>query len=301
MDADGTKDGYDLPLLRAVRGAVRVPVIASGGAGSSPTSRRRCRRVRTPCSPPASSTSATSRSARSRPRCARPATPSADGGRVSAGRCGRRRRAGLAPTISRPSVTRPYTARTISPTGPTRRHRGLAALERRGRARRRAVARARRRCRRGCVARDRAQGGRHRRPQRGGRRAGSRVARLPAGRWARRTSSWWTKNSTVLACASIAPNPIGLQNGGPCAHAVDQRRRTYGRRRWRPAPSPSSPRSAGITSPARVGASLAQHEVRGEVARGPRAAQRGGVGTHLEHQVGKGCALGAGDGAAEAS
>ena len=33
MDADGTKDGYDLPLMRAVRAAVTVPVIASGGAG----------------------------------------------------------------------------------------------------------------------------------------------------------------------------------------------------------------------------------------------------------------------------
>jgi cyclase len=33
MDADGTKDGYDLPLLRAVRSEVSVPVIASGGAG----------------------------------------------------------------------------------------------------------------------------------------------------------------------------------------------------------------------------------------------------------------------------
>jgi imidazole glycerol-phosphate synthase subunit HisF len=33
MDRDGTKDGYDLELLRAVCGAVDVPVIASGGAG----------------------------------------------------------------------------------------------------------------------------------------------------------------------------------------------------------------------------------------------------------------------------
>ena len=33
MDADGTKDGFDLPLIRAVRAAVGVPVIASGGAG----------------------------------------------------------------------------------------------------------------------------------------------------------------------------------------------------------------------------------------------------------------------------
>jgi cyclase len=33
MDADGTKDGYDLELIGAVRAAVSVPVIASGGAG----------------------------------------------------------------------------------------------------------------------------------------------------------------------------------------------------------------------------------------------------------------------------
>ena len=33
MDRDGTKDGYDLALTRAVAEAVAVPVIASGGAG----------------------------------------------------------------------------------------------------------------------------------------------------------------------------------------------------------------------------------------------------------------------------
>lgn len=33
MDADGTLDGYDLPLTRAVSDSVPVPVIASGGAG----------------------------------------------------------------------------------------------------------------------------------------------------------------------------------------------------------------------------------------------------------------------------
>jgi cyclase len=33
-DADGTKEGFDLPLTRAVSRAVRVPVIASGGCGS---------------------------------------------------------------------------------------------------------------------------------------------------------------------------------------------------------------------------------------------------------------------------
>ncbi|MBE6408490.1 MAG: imidazole glycerol phosphate synthase subunit HisF [Lentisphaerae bacterium] len=34
MDADGTKDGYDSELTRAVAEAVAVPVIASGGAGT---------------------------------------------------------------------------------------------------------------------------------------------------------------------------------------------------------------------------------------------------------------------------
>ncbi|MDP9445328.1 MAG: imidazole glycerol phosphate synthase subunit HisF [Actinomycetota bacterium] len=33
MDADGTRDGFDLELLRSVRATVSVPVIASGGAG----------------------------------------------------------------------------------------------------------------------------------------------------------------------------------------------------------------------------------------------------------------------------
>jgi len=33
MDRDGTKDGYDIELTRAVGNAVEVPVIASGGAG----------------------------------------------------------------------------------------------------------------------------------------------------------------------------------------------------------------------------------------------------------------------------
>ena len=34
MDRDGTGEGYDLELLRAVAGAVAVPVVASGGAGT---------------------------------------------------------------------------------------------------------------------------------------------------------------------------------------------------------------------------------------------------------------------------
>jgi cyclase len=33
-DADGTKDGYDLEMTRAVAEAVAIPVIASGGAGT---------------------------------------------------------------------------------------------------------------------------------------------------------------------------------------------------------------------------------------------------------------------------
>jgi cyclase len=34
MDADGTQAGYDIPMTRAIADAVRVPVIASGGAGA---------------------------------------------------------------------------------------------------------------------------------------------------------------------------------------------------------------------------------------------------------------------------
>jgi cyclase len=34
MDRDGTRQGYDLPLVRAAAAAVPIPVIASGGAGS---------------------------------------------------------------------------------------------------------------------------------------------------------------------------------------------------------------------------------------------------------------------------
>ena len=34
MDADGTKAGFDLEMIREVRALVDVPVIASGGAGA---------------------------------------------------------------------------------------------------------------------------------------------------------------------------------------------------------------------------------------------------------------------------
>jgi cyclase len=33
MNTDGTQDGYDLPMIRAISSAVNIPVIASGGAG----------------------------------------------------------------------------------------------------------------------------------------------------------------------------------------------------------------------------------------------------------------------------
>ena len=34
MDADGTQNGYDLELLRAISESVTIPVVASGGAGN---------------------------------------------------------------------------------------------------------------------------------------------------------------------------------------------------------------------------------------------------------------------------
>jgi cyclase len=33
MDTDGTRDGFDLPMIHAIAHAVNIPVIASGGAG----------------------------------------------------------------------------------------------------------------------------------------------------------------------------------------------------------------------------------------------------------------------------
>jgi cyclase len=33
MDADGTQDGYDIEITRAVADAVEIPIVASGGAG----------------------------------------------------------------------------------------------------------------------------------------------------------------------------------------------------------------------------------------------------------------------------
>ncbi len=45
IDRDGTQNGYDLELLGALRDAVSLPVIASGGAGSAAARRRRARGV----------------------------------------------------------------------------------------------------------------------------------------------------------------------------------------------------------------------------------------------------------------
>jgi cyclase len=40
MDADGTKAGFDVDMLRAVRSSTKLPIVASGGAARSPTSSR---------------------------------------------------------------------------------------------------------------------------------------------------------------------------------------------------------------------------------------------------------------------
>lgn len=34
MDTDGTQDGYDIPMTKAIASAVKLPIIASGGAGT---------------------------------------------------------------------------------------------------------------------------------------------------------------------------------------------------------------------------------------------------------------------------
>ena len=86
MDADGTQNGYDLPMTRAVADAVEVPVVASGGAGSPEHLRavlteggrqRGAGRQHLPLP----------RSSRSpRPRITWPATASRSAGRRAAGR-----------------------------------------------------------------------------------------------------------------------------------------------------------------------------------------------------------------------
>ncbi len=78
MDADGTKDGYDLEMIAAVRKHVTVPVIASGGAGKLADFPPAVDAGRTPSWPRPSSTSATCASGRSSRPCARRATPCDD-------------------------------------------------------------------------------------------------------------------------------------------------------------------------------------------------------------------------------
>lgn len=58
MDADGTKQGFDLEMIRAVRSVTQVPLIASGGAGKLEHFPQRSRPAPTPCSPRVCSTSA---------------------------------------------------------------------------------------------------------------------------------------------------------------------------------------------------------------------------------------------------
>ena len=88
MDADGTQQGFDLEMIKAVRKEVKIPIIASGGAGKAsdfpPEAQERHRISRLP-SPPArtpylphqSSTTARLQSARSRTSCAVLAMPCA--------------------------------------------------------------------------------------------------------------------------------------------------------------------------------------------------------------------------------
>ena len=74
MDRDGTEDGYELELTRAVADAVDVPVIASGGAGAPrpPRRRGRARAAPTRCCAPRSSTTGSTACARPRSACAPP-------------------------------------------------------------------------------------------------------------------------------------------------------------------------------------------------------------------------------------
>ena len=112
MDADGTKNGYDLEMTRAVVDAVDIPVVASGGAGRPEHLRAVLAEAGRPRPwPPASSTTASIRSPR--PRSTWPATASPSGrsrpGAI-AGVTGRDVAAGPSPSPSRRGPDRPSNA-----------------------------------------------------------------------------------------------------------------------------------------------------------------------------------------------
>ena len=100
MDADGTKNGYDLPMTRAVADAVSIPLVASGRRGLARPYPGGAdgRRARARRSPPASSITANIRSPR--PKRTWP---------VTASRCASRRR-------PRPWPRPPRLTRTSHPT-----------------------------------------------------------------------------------------------------------------------------------------------------------------------------------------
>ena len=76
MDADGTQQGFDLEMIKAVRKEVKIPIIASGGAGKAADfPPRRSKPERMPCWPRRSSITAKSPSAKSRMPSRPPAIP----------------------------------------------------------------------------------------------------------------------------------------------------------------------------------------------------------------------------------
>ena len=78
MDRDGTKQGFDIPLTRAIADAVAVPVIASGGVGGlDHLVEGVIKGTRRPFSPPRSSISARLPSPRRSRTCAGRASRSA--------------------------------------------------------------------------------------------------------------------------------------------------------------------------------------------------------------------------------
>ena len=210
MDADGTKDGYDIEMIAAVRKHVTVPVIASGGAGGWRTSPRRSPRAPTRCSPRPSSTSAICGSARSRTRCR-----GRGDGQNPSGVATRRDIAASSPDRStraarcRPEVN--SASSTGSPTTVTVSSPFFATTEASVPARRSTTPSGARRS----VARE---------PSLIARQTGSAsvagTARGPQPCWARRTSSWWMTNSSRFT-RSLAPGrPIGDHFGAPARTAA---------------------------------------------------------------------------------
>ncbi|MFN8157982.1 MAG: HisA/HisF-related TIM barrel protein [Candidatus Nanopelagicales bacterium] len=297
MDADGTKDGYDVPLITAVRARVDVPVIASGGAGRledfAPAVEAGADAVlaasvfhfgepETPTSSAPSGRRAPGAAAHQRLSAAR----------VSVAQRGKSRNARTspsAPSISRPCVMRPY-SRARSP-------RPVRRASRRGRPGAASSSSRPPGRRSGSPARPRGQRRSSSRPifptrsQSTATSRGASLAGLPAGAGAAHVLVVHEELDRVRLDVDRL-DPGGRPPAAPTARSPRAPRTA--RARSAPAPGRATPRSGGSTSPAAASGRFSRTTRCAARSRAVHGARQGrGAGTDLEHEVAEGGALGA--------